>query len=202
RRCPPGELSSFDLRQMFAYGVQFPNRGAGAQQKRCRLLFLFQRDSLGRGGPQSRTSPGDQNKDDVILAQSPEQLPCLVHRANSGTVGNRMGGLNKPNPLKRQCVAILRDNQPATDVAAQNFLSDLGHFRARLTGADDDQTAANRDFLVPSDKDIVMELKKFPNACGRICCIQRGLPNEPCRAPKLLGSQFPSSQKRGGTKKV
>ena len=175
---------------MFAYCVQFSNRGAGAQQKRCRLLFLLQRDSLGRGGPQSRTSPRDQNKNDVILAHSPEQLAGLVHRANAGSVGNRMGGLNKPHPLKRQCVAILRDNKPATDVAAQNFLGNLRHFRARLTGADDDQPAANRDFLAPGDKDLVTELKKFSNACGRIRCIQRGLPNEPCRVPKLLSIQL------------
>src|SRR5262245_13442021 len=35
-----------------------------------------------------------------------------------------------------------------------------------------------------------MELKKFSNACGRIRCIQRGLPNEACRVPKLLSIQL------------
>src|SRR5262249_61403736 len=107
---------------MSAYSIQLTNRRACAQENLRDVLLHLQRDSLCRRRPERRTAARDQTQNDVLLGQILQQVSRFLYRAYALRIRNRMSRLDETNAAQRQSASVLRNDQAAGHIIAENLL--------------------------------------------------------------------------------
>src|SRR5262249_172679 len=106
----------------------------------------------------------------------------------TGGIGYRMPRLDQPDSFQRKSMSMLRDDEPAGDMLAQNLLNDLRHSCACLPSTNDNEPRWNGELLAGDGEPAISELDEALNACSGIRGVQRGFPNKPRAMPKFAGS--------------